>query len=536
MTTRRMTRRGFLQCAGMAPAMAMRAPNLALGLARSDDRAKLAHRTRRIIFNDDGDDVWNTNAATPDGFINVRLVHMRDTQADTLFYCTTQSFSFFTHHTKVGDVFLRQEGPFAHNNMQALLDLGTDPLKLAVEFAHKNGVEAVWTLRMNDIHDAFTPALWGPWKDEHPDALLGKREDWDASPAGGQRRWWSGVNFYRDDVRQRTVALIEEVARNYDVDGIDLDWLRHPIHFPETREGTPVEQRGMKLITGLVRDVRQMLERVGDERGRPILLWTRVPLTIEHGLYMGTDIETWLKEGLVDLVTIGGGYVPFSMPVDEVAKLAQSHGVPAYPCVSNSGMLRRQPFGPGTPYAIEGWRAAAANAFRNGASGISLFNLFPEPGKEDHNRFVRQVFNEVGEPATLAGKDKLFCLDNAAHLDGCGYINHVVPYQQCLPKPLAADRTTAVSVPIGDDPAQTRSAELRVQIEGEAQIAVSINGSQTPLAPSLALNECFGMRWFTGPVALDGLNQGANQLEARHSQTPGDPARLVAAEILIRYA
>ena len=33
---------------------------------------------------------------------------------------------------------------------------------------------------------------------------------------------------------EHELNAIKEVARNYDVDGIDLDWLRHPIHFKVT--------------------------------------------------------------------------------------------------------------------------------------------------------------------------------------------------------------------------------------------------------------------------------------------------------------
>ncbi|MFH1266081.1 MAG: hypothetical protein ABIK89_10165, partial [Planctomycetota bacterium] len=286
------TRRRFIQESLLGIALFGAASRRARAQPAPSDRKALARRRRRIIFNDDGDDVWHPDASTPEGFISVRLKHMLGTQADTLFYCTTQSFNYFTHNTKVGEVFVNREGPFANNNMPALLDQGTDPLELAVEFAHANGIEAVWTLRMNDIHDAFTPQLWPKWKTDHPDALLGKREDWGANPPGSQARWWAGVDFNREDVRARTVELIEEVARNYDVDGIDLDWLRHPIHFPETLRGEPATTKSIELITGLVRDIRAMIARVEKERGKTILLATRVPLTIAQGRYIGTDVET----------------------------------------------------------------------------------------------------------------------------------------------------------------------------------------------------------------------------------------------------
>jgi hypothetical protein len=500
------------------------------------DRKMLSHRKRRIIFNDDGDDVWHPDASTPEGFVGVRLKHMLDTQADTLFYCTTQSFNYFTHKTEIGEVFVKREGPFANNNMQALLDQGTDPLKLAIEFAHKHHIEAIWTLRMNDIHDAFTPALWPQWKTDHPDALLGKREDWGANPPGSQARWWAGVDFNREDVRARTIELIEEVARNYNVDGIDLDWLRHPVHFPETVQGKPATQQSIDLLTGLVRDIRTMIGRVEKERGRPILLATRVPLTVAQGLYIGTDIQTWLKEGLVDIVTTGGGYVPFSMPTAEVATICHQYDVPVYPCISASGMMRRAPFGKGQLYGIEGWRATAANAFAQGADGISLFNLFPSPGDETHNEMVRQAFSELGDPATLAGKDRLFVLDNEAHMATHGYVNHIVPHAQCLPKLLEPGKTTTASLPVSDVPPPVKGAiALRVQLEAEVPVMVKFNGTPVALKRVPELEERFGMVWMTGPVSAEALAKGGNEVAV----TPADsakPTRWTGLELLVQYS
>ena len=530
----RTDRRGFITAAaGLGMAAASGGARLA---AAADPPAQERSRAarRRIIFNDDGDDVWHPAAGTPEGFLGVRLKHAPGTQVDTIFYCTTQSFNYYTHRTAVGEVFLSRDGPFQHNNMQALLDAGTDPLRLAVEFGHANDLEVMWTLRMNDIHDAFTPPLWPRWKTDHPDALLGSRGDWDEHPPATQHRWWSGVDFAREDVRERTKELIEEVARGYDVDGIDLDWLRHPIHFPETLRGEKVPAEKAALITALVRDVRRMLTRIGDERGRPILLSTRVPMLVEHGLYIGTDVEAWLKEGLLDLVVSGGGYIPFSMPTEELAALGHQYGVPVYPCISASGMGRRKPYGPGGLYGIEAWRAAAANAFAAGAAGISLFNLFPAPGNEAQNRLARQVFGETGELATLANTDKLFCLDNAEHLARCGYTNHVIEYGQCLPKRLQRNEPVRVGLPVGGDLAEAASATLRLQTDNPCEVECRLGTEQLEPAASEELSDAFGMSWVTARVDPRGVRRGRNDCEIRLVGGPENGVALTGLELLAR--
>lgn len=114
---------------------------------------------------------------------------------------------------------------------------------------------------MNDIHDALTPPLWPQWNTDHPDALLGKREAWSSAPPGGQRRWSAGVDFARQDVHKRTLSLIAEVARNYDVEGIDLDWMRHPIFFKETLDGQPATPEHVAALTDVRYAHAQMDER-----------------------------------------------------------------------------------------------------------------------------------------------------------------------------------------------------------------------------------------------------------------------------------
>ncbi len=495
--------------AGMAALAAARGS--AAAKAGNLDRKALANRQRRIIFNDDGDDVWDKQASTPEGFVNVRLKHMLDTQADTLFYCTTQSFNYYTHRTRVAEPFVYQGGMFAHNNMQTLLDQGTDPLKLAVEFAHEHGIEAVWTLRMNDIHDCFMAPLWPKWKTDHPEALFGKREDGDA-PAGAQKRWWSGVDFARDDVRKRTLEIIEEVARNYDVDGIDLDWMRHPIHFRETWEGKAASPEHVRLITRFMTEARDLLIRIGNERGRPILCSSRVPLTLAQGLHIGTDTAAWIRGGLVDFLTTGGGYVPFTMPVAEIADLARPRDIPVYACISNSGLMRRKPHGPGDAYPIEGWRATAANAFANGASGVSIFNLFGVSGNDAVNRLVKQVFAECGDPATLAGKDKLFCIDNSDFLSGCGYTNSAVPYKDNLPRKLPVGTPVDLPLPVNDSVGASTKLSLRLQTDNPAELTAAVEGTGVALAPAPGLSESRGLHWVSGDVPPACIRPGLNQI------------------------
>jgi hypothetical protein len=178
-------------------------------------------------------------------------------------------------------------------------------------------------------------------------------------------------------------------------------------------------------------------------------------------------------------------------------------------------MTRRAPYGRGQLYGIEAWRAAAANAFAQGADGVSLFNLFPQPGNEAHNEMVRQAFSELGDPASLAGKAKLSVLDNAAHLDNCGYTNHTVPYAECLPKLLESGKPTAANLFVSEAPAPAKGkATLRVQSERDVPLTVRLNDVPIHLEPATDLSEAFGLSWRHGLVPVDATRDGNNKVVA----------------------
>jgi len=224
------------------------------------------------------------------------------------------------------------------------------------------------------------------------------------------------------------------------------------------------------------------------------------------------------------------------MPTAEIVTIGRKHGVPVYPCISASGMMRRAPFGKGQLYGIEGWRATAANAFAQGADGISLFNLFPTPGNDAHNELVRRAFSEMGDPATLAGKDKLFVLDNEAHMTTHGYVNHIVPYKQCLPKPLESGKPTTVTIPVSDVPPAVKGAvQLRIQLESESVVSVHLNGRRVDLKRSPGLEERFGMVWLAGLVPQEDLRNGANRLTVQLSEAAAT-VRLTGVEVLVQYS
>ncbi|RKY64355.1 MAG: hypothetical protein DRP99_02300, partial [Candidatus Latescibacterota bacterium] len=136
------------------------------------------------------------------------------------------------------------------------------------------------------------------------------------------------------------MEALGEVCRSYEVDGIELDFLRAPVYFPPTIEGRTVGGEHIGLMNDLLQQIRRTTEEEGLRRGRPILLAARCPSDVELSLSVGLDVETWLREGLINILIIGR-FVQFTMPVKPLIDLAHRYDVPAYPMVANCGYKNR---------------------------------------------------------------------------------------------------------------------------------------------------------------------------------------------------
>jgi len=404
-------------------------------------RQKAKHRTRRIIYNNDGCDALTAGASTIEGFLSKRMNAAIGTQVDSVFYCTGAT-TMFTHRAEVGETLGRQVtdsssamARHGRDNLTALRELGHDPLDLAVKVCHKNGLEVFFTHRINDIHDTFLDWELSTWKREHPEYLMGKREDMKKYNGNDPRHWWSALDFERPEVLDYLIAIISDVCRRYDIDGIEIDYFRSPMFFRPNLAYQPATPAQLSILSGFQRRVREVAYQEGNRRGRPILVATRVPMTVGKCRHVGIDIKAWLAENLLDVLTTGGGYVPFTMPTRELVVLGHDHDVPVYPTISASGMKDRF-------RSIKAWRGAAANAWHNGADGVYLFNTFPTTPGHPH-------FTQLGDPEALRCADKVFAIDNRKVTEGD--LAQAIKQDQILPVELPAKGEARLVLPIGDD-------------------------------------------------------------------------------------
>src|SRR5690606_28415521 len=157
------------------------------------------------------------------------------------------------------------------------------------DFCGANDIEVQWAMRMNDTHDNSNPLLLPQFKKDNPQLLFGGGSGVRPKHGGA-----TGVDYAQPEVREKAFRIIEEVAQNYDVDGVHLDFFRHPVFFKSVAQGGVADEAQREMMTDLIRRVRQMLLARGRERGKPLLLTTRVPDSVEYCRQIGLDIETWL--------------------------------------------------------------------------------------------------------------------------------------------------------------------------------------------------------------------------------------------------
>ena len=332
------------------------------------------NRPRKIIVDDDGCDATNFpggKAPTIENFYAEMLDKTLGCQIDTITYCPMAVGFLLSTRTEVFETHRDSSWGDMTNIVPVLIDrYDTDPLQLAVEFCRKHGFELFVNMRINDIHDAGLPQWRPQFKTAHPELLCGSAENPPPHAA------WTSYDFAQQPVRDKFIEIIAELAGNYAVDGVVLDFYREPMLFKSAAWGEPVSAEERALFTGMIREIRRRTEEIGRADNRPILLAFRLPDSLEVCRSMGLEVEAWMKEGLFDLYFAGGDRAPHWRPWAETAALCRQYGLKFYPSVDHSWIRPRySDFLRNTAASIDGQTAAA---WAGGADGIFYFNFFYE--------------------------------------------------------------------------------------------------------------------------------------------------------------
>ncbi len=93
-----------------------------------------------------------------------------------------------------------------------------------------------------------------------------------------------------------------EICENYDIDGLELDFMRHQRHF---NDDTHLLQR-KQIMTSFVADVRSLLDRTSINKKHRYLC-IRVPCHTHSLEQMGIDLSAMVHSG-VDMVNLSNYY------------------------------------------------------------------------------------------------------------------------------------------------------------------------------------------------------------------------------------
>lgn len=513
---------------GAAPACAADRPAIASLDELRTLRQRAADRPRRIIFNNDGNEpVYLCADNTPGELLRHRTAPLVGSQVDSIFYCTWSSgFSVFTHGTKVGEVFSSREDLFSKNRAPEMLAAGTDPLRVMTGFGQQHGIEIFWSFRLNDTHDGglsgYGPIMFraNRLKREHPEWLIGTPK---TKPKFGA---WSAVDYTRPEIRDLAFRFVEEVCRNYDVDGVELDFFRHPVFFKRAAQSGSVcndEERG--FMTELLRRIRTMTEVEGMKRGRPVLLAVRLPDSIEYCRAIGLDLERWLSDGLLDLLVVSGYFQLNDW--DYSVALARKHGVKVYPSLDESRL--RDETARKARMTGPAYRGRAADVWASGADGVYMFNSFNP---------TSPLWRELGEPRGLAKLDQDYFGTIRGVTNAAGGNLPLEPYLRLetlnpsRPRNVSPGGTATATLRLGDEFGQTRPVTLTLRMQfaaplRPAALRVSING-QALASPTVA----GGWLEFTPPAAA--LRRGTNRVEATLAADAGKPVAWTDVMLQVR--
>ncbi|MEO9004854.1 MAG: hypothetical protein ABI288_08965 [Ginsengibacter sp.] len=441
----------------------------------------------RLIYNNDGTEIlgnnWFGKRPLTLADVNQYVDMVAGSHVTTFMICSGSDF--FYYRSKFGNIIgddkkgtldcgTNKEGYQSLNGLyqNAVLlekEAGTDIIEATLKRAKEKKLEAFITFRMNDLHFSDTaincPIQYSPFWITHPEYWTNDTtlSSWNASRA---------LDFAHKEVRDHKLGVIREQLIKYGtlIDGYELDFMRFIVYFKKDEA-----QGNAHLMTELMQSVRQLTDSVGKVHNKKILLTARVPTTLTNCREKGLDVKEWVKQGLVDFLTMGIHWrgEP-AMPVADFKKDLDSN-IPIYATMDDGGYMPREVYSHGM------YRGMASHALQQGAAGLTLFNYFftsyneaghqlkPEEGTWVCRTIAPELLKELGSLETLKKRNKVYALSDGA-------TSYSLTPNSPLPLDISKNKEAAIFV--GDDVATDKPEEIILFIRTNTtdSFSVSING------------------------------------------------------------
>ncbi len=294
---------------------------------------------------------------------------------------------------------------------------GGDPIQVFIERCRRRGQAAFLSARLNDAHhlqfvqrDKNKKAMHCICRfyAEHPEYRLGPDvNDWSQHVQ----------NWAIPEVLAYKLSLIKELIARYDLDGLELDFMRHPYYF--RLDQTTLAQR-VRIMTDFVRQVREALDA---KPGRRRWLCARVPCFVRLHDDLGVDLQEMVDAGL-DMINLSAFY--FTQQMNDVALVREmAPEACVYVEMCHCTMTGRSVGGYGDNRIFrrttdQQFYTTAHLAYRRGADGVSLFNFVyyrehGRPGRGPFNEPPFHVLRHLRDPDWLARQPQWYVLAKAYH-------------------------------------------------------------------------------------------------------------------------
>jgi hypothetical protein len=403
---------------------------------------------------------------------------------------------------------------------------GGDVVKVFIERCRARGQAPFISFRLNDAHHK---EFVDPQPGAKPGGSIGmsvtrfyaEHPEYRIKP-GSVRGADLVQNWSVPEVRAQKFALIRELCENYDLDGLELNFLRFYSFFRP--EETTREQR-CAIMTGFVKDVRALLDRTA-RGGRHRWLCARVPCYLEALDLLGLDLPAMTAVGL-DMVNAAAHY--FTTQQHRLAAIrrrvpdASLYFELCHTIWKGEKVQAGYDVFPYRRATPEHLHTSAHLAYARGADGISLFNF---PYYRQHGQGEgRGVFGEppfdalksLREPAALARRPQHWFLASGWRAPGVKPLPLPRKIESGKPAPFVFDLAAPRD-------GWKRDARLRVQFDqppGEGAWQVTMNDEALTATPDVAepfavpypsmLGKPEELRAWLVPAQL--LREGSNRVE-----------------------
>ena len=339
-----------------------------------------------IVLNQDSDNFYLSRKdcleRIDEQYIKRFIYQYKDTLVTDFMMCVNVHISSFPSKIKTfyGDKYLRKEEqgqPVDYSDTccktayHIWYEKNLDLFQLWIDACRESEITPWLSFRMNDAHCHFeTPHfLISDYFYEHLDEYARCRHE---RPFGGNPEYYDRCrDFEIEEVRREMLAYIEEALERYDVDGIELDFMREPWCFQPGHE-----QENTDLMTEYIQNVKDIVEEAEKRYGHKIKIAVRCHANPIYSIEFGFDALEWAKRGLVDLIVPTPRWATSDndMPISLWKKMMEPYGVEVAGCVEL--LSRSYPGGKLVYNTAESAIGSAVNILSQGADKLYLFNYF----------------------------------------------------------------------------------------------------------------------------------------------------------------